>query len=59
VKEARKESHDQQTIVEALKEKIAEEKRFDGKWVLQTNISFSPVQAALKYKEPWQKANPW
>ncbi|MBS3918164.1 MAG: hypothetical protein KG012_04690 [Deltaproteobacteria bacterium] len=45
--------------MEALKEKIAEEKRFDGKWVLQTNISFSPVQAALKYKEPWQKANPW
>jgi hypothetical protein len=27
-------------------EKIAEEEQFDGKWVLQTNTSFSPVQAS-------------
>lgn len=35
-------------------EKIDEEERFDGKWVLQTNTSLSPEQVALKYKELWQ-----
>jgi transposase len=35
-------------------EKIDEEERFDGKWVLQTNTSLAPEQVALKYKELWQ-----
>jgi transposase len=35
-------------------EKIDEQERFDGKWVLKTNTSFSPEQVALKYKELWQ-----
>jgi hypothetical protein len=34
--------------------KVEEEERFDGKWVLQTNLSFSPERVALKYKELWQ-----
>ena len=85
VKEARKEAHDRQAMVEVLKEKlqknpkalignrgyrkylkldrdhlyldqekIDEEERFDGKWVLQTSTSLSPEQVALKYKELWQ-----
>jgi transposase len=35
-------------------EKIDEEERFDGKWVLRTNTSLSSEQVALKYKELWQ-----
>ncbi len=35
-------------------EKIDEEERFDGKWVLQTNTSLSAQQVAFKYKELWQ-----
>jgi transposase len=35
-------------------EKIDEEERFDGKWVLRTNTSLTPEQVALKYKELWQ-----
>ena len=35
-------------------QKIEEEKRFDGKWVLKTNTSFTAEQVALKYKELWQ-----
>jgi transposase len=35
-------------------EKIDEEERFDGKWVLKTNTFLSPEQVALKYKELWQ-----
>jgi transposase len=35
-------------------EKIDGEERFDGKWVLKTNTSWSPEQTALKYKELWQ-----
>jgi len=34
--------------------KIAEETRFDGKWVLRTNTELTAEQAALKYKELWQ-----
>jgi transposase len=34
--------------------KIADEARFDGKWVLKTNTYLSPEQVALKYKELWQ-----
>jgi transposase len=35
-------------------EKIDEEERFDGKWVLRTNTSLTPEQVAFKYKELWQ-----
>jgi hypothetical protein len=35
-------------------EKIEEEKRFDGKWVLKTNTTLTAQQVALKYKELWQ-----
>ena len=35
-------------------EKIEEEARFDGKWVLRTNTTLSAAQVALKYKELWQ-----
>ena len=35
-------------------EKIEEEARFDGKWVLRTNMNLSAGQVALKYKELWQ-----
>jgi len=33
--------------------KVAYEARFDGKWVLQTDMDMSPEQLALKYKELW------
>jgi transposase len=36
------------------KQKISDEERFDGKWVLQTNTNMTPQQIALKYKELWQ-----
>ena len=36
------------------REKIEEERRFDGKWVLRTNMELSAEQVALKYKELWQ-----
>jgi hypothetical protein len=32
-------------------EKIEEEERFDGKWVLKTNTTLTAKQVALKYKE--------
>lgn len=35
-------------------EKVAEEARFDGKWVLRTNLKLSAEKVALKYKELWQ-----
>jgi len=35
-------------------EKIQAEERFDGKWVLRTNIDLATEQVALKYKELWQ-----
>jgi transposase len=35
-------------------QKMEEEKRFDGKWVLKTNTSLTAEQVALKYKELWQ-----
>ncbi len=34
-------------------EKIAEDARYDGKWVLTTNTDFSTETVALKYKELW------
>jgi hypothetical protein len=35
-------------------EKVKEEARFDGKWVLQTNTDMTAEDIALKYKELWQ-----
>jgi hypothetical protein len=34
-------------------EKIAEDARYDGKWVLKTNTDLSAETIALKYKELW------
>jgi hypothetical protein len=34
--------------------KIKEEARFDGKWVLRTNMDLPAAQVALKYKELWR-----
>ena len=34
-------------------DKIKEEARFDGKWVLQTNTELSASDVALKYKQLW------
>jgi hypothetical protein len=36
------------------KEKIEKEARFDGKWVLRTNMDLPAERVALKYKELWQ-----
>jgi hypothetical protein len=33
--------------------KVAEEARYDGKWVLRTNPDLSAAQVALKYKQLW------
>jgi len=35
-------------------EKVKEEAKFDGKWVLQTNTDMTAEDVALKYKELWQ-----
>jgi transposase len=35
-------------------QKIQDEERFDGKWVLRTNTELKSEQVALKYKELWQ-----
>jgi transposase len=35
-------------------QKVEEEGRFDGKWVLQTNVDLPADRVALKYKELWQ-----
>ena len=35
-------------------DKVKDESRFDGKWVLTTNTDLSAAQVALKYKELWQ-----
>jgi len=34
-------------------DKIKEEARYDGKWVLTTNMDISPPEVALKYKQLW------
>ena len=36
------------------KQRVKSEARFDGKWVLQTNMDLSADQVALKYKQLWQ-----
>jgi len=46
-------SMDRDTIL-LNEQKIEEENRFDGKWVLKTNTDLSAEQVALKYKELWQ-----
>lgn len=35
-------------------ERVKNESRFDGKWVLTTNMDLSAANVALKYKELWQ-----
>jgi transposase len=35
-------------------DKVEEEAKFDGKWVLRTNTNWSAERVALKYKELWQ-----
>ena len=34
-------------------DKIREEARYDGKWVLTTNMDICPAEVALKYKQLW------
>jgi transposase len=34
-------------------EKLKAEERFDGKWVLRTNTTYSPEQVAFQYKQLW------
>ena len=34
-------------------QKVEDEARFDGTWVLQTDTALTPAEAALKYKELW------
>jgi transposase len=35
-------------------DKVKDEARYDGKWVLKTNTTLPTAQVALKYKELWQ-----
>jgi transposase len=44
---------DRETVA-VNQEKIEEEARYDGKWVLKTNTTLTAQQVALKYKELWQ-----
>ncbi len=83
-KQARKDSHDREMIVESLEEKLKQvpgklignkgyrkylkvnkqsmkinyekiknEERYDGKWVLRTNTALTADEVALRYKELW------
>ena len=36
------------------KKKVDDDRRFDGKWVLETNTNLPSAEVALKYKELWQ-----
>jgi len=38
---------------EINEEKVREEARYDGKWVLRTNTTLPAAQVALKYKQLW------
>lgn len=40
--------------IEIDRDKVEQEARFDGKWVLRTNTDLSSSEVALKYKELWQ-----
>ena len=44
---------DRETVT-VNRDKIEEEARYDGKWVLKTNTTLTAEQVALKYKELWQ-----
>jgi transposase len=44
---------DRETVA-VNQEKIEQEARYDGKWVLKTNTTLTAEQMALKYKELWQ-----
>jgi len=35
-------------------QKVAEEERYDGRWVLRTNMKLPAEEVALKYKQLWQ-----
>ena len=41
------------TRFEIDQEKVEKEARFDGTWVLQTDLEISAAEGALKYKELW------
>jgi transposase len=41
-------------FIDIDEDKIEEEARYDGKWVLRTNTSLPAEMVALKYKELWQ-----
>lgn len=41
------------TRFEIDEDKIREEERYDGKWVLRTNTTLSTAEVALKYKQLW------
>lgn len=34
-------------------EKVSQESRYDGKWVLRTNTDLAPAEVALKYQQLW------
>ena len=38
---------------EINEEKVRDEARFDGKWIIQTDMKMPPAEVALKYKELW------
>lgn len=38
---------------EINEKKVAEEARYDGKWVLRTSLDLSAAEVALKYKQLW------
>ena len=40
-------------VFEIDEQKIEQEKRYDGKWVLRTNTTLSPAEVALQYKNLW------
>ena len=44
---------DRETVV-INQDRIDQEARYDGKWVLKTNTTLSAEQVALRYKELWQ-----
>lgn len=44
----------QKSSIEINEEKIKEEERMDGKYVLRTNTCLSSEEVALRYKELWQ-----
>ena len=42
-----------QDVFQVNEAKIREEARYDGKWVLRTDLDISPDEVALKYKQLW------